>query len=109
MHSLTRIDWSFAKEPMPDSLRFSGLARLQLVGPKQGAVHTDLAAIVLQPGGWLAPHVHAFEEAIYVLSGELLLRLDERVHRLVAGDYGLMPTGLRHALGNSGTEDARFL
>ena len=30
---------------------------------------------VIQPGGWLAPHVHAFEEALYVLEGELLLDL----------------------------------
>ena len=52
-----------------------------------------------QPGGWLAPHVHSFEEALYVLEGELLLDLGGRVHRLVAGDFALIPTGLRHALG----------
>ena len=37
----------------------------------------------IQPGGWLAPHVHSFEEALYVLEGELLLELAGTVHRLV--------------------------
>ena len=89
--------------------RRPGLARLRIVGPEQGAVHTDLAAIGLAPGGWLAPHVHSFEEALYVLAGELLLDLGGRVHRLVDGDFALIPTGLRHALGNTARTPARFL
>lgn len=109
MHSVTHIDWPSAEQSSPETPMFAGLARLKLVGPEQGAVHTDLAAVALRPGGWLAPHVHSFEEALYVLSGELLLLLDQRVHRLVAGDYALMPTALRHALGNSGAEETRLL
>jgi len=109
MHHVGRIDWSFTQNPMPPSATSSGLARLRVVGPDQGAVHTDLAAVAIAPGGWLAPHVHSFEEAIYILSGELLLDLGGRVHRLVGGDFALMPTGLRHALGNSGADEVRFL
>src|SRR4051812_28007351 len=109
MHSLGHIDWSFVDSPAPASATASGLARLRIVGPEQGAVHTDLAAIGLQPGGWLAPHVHSFEEALYVLTGELLVDLGGRVHRLRGGDFALIPTGLRHALGNSATEPTTFL
>jgi len=109
MHHVTRIDWSFAHRPAPPSETASGLARLRVVGPEQGAVHTDLAVVALQPGGWLAPHVHSFEEAVYVLEGELLLELDGTVHRLLGGDYALIPTGMRHALGNSGAQTVRFL
>src|SRR3954463_13519467 len=97
MHSVGHIDWSFVDSPGPASATSSGLARLRIVGPEQGAVHTDLAAIGLQPRGWLAPHVHSFEEALYVLTGELLVDLGGRVHRLVGGDFALIPTGLRHA------------
>jgi quercetin dioxygenase-like cupin family protein len=109
MHSVGRLDWSFADAPAPSSDSSSGLVRHRLVGPAQGAVHTDLAAVAIQSGGWLAPHVHSFEEALYVLDGELLLQLGDRVHRLVAADYALIPTGLRHALGNSGPTTVKLL
>ena len=109
MHHVARIDWTFADSPPPSTATASGLARQRLVGPEQGAVHTDLAAVAIQPGGWLAPHVHSFEEAVYVLEGELLLELGGTVHQLQGGDYALMPTGLRHALGNTGHGVVRFL
>jgi len=109
MHSVGHIDPSFMDRPAPASDTSSGLARLRIVGPDQGAVHTDLAVVGLMTGGWLAPHVHSFEEALYVLSGELLLDLAGRVHRLAGGDYALIPTGLRHALGNTAAEPVRLL
>ena len=109
MHSVGQIDWSFVDRPAPTSATSSGLTRLRIVGPDQGAVHTDLAVVGLLTGGWLAPHIHSFEEALYLLDGELLLDLGGRVHRLVGGDYALIPTGLRHALGNTAVEPARLL
>lgn len=108
-HHVAPVDWSFAGSPAPASATASGLARQVIVGPDQGAVHTELAVGAIAPGGWLAPHVHSFEEALYVLEGELLLELDHRVHRLVRGDYALMPVGLHHALGNDRDAPIRFL
>lgn len=108
-HFVGKLDWSFADSPAPPGPTASGLARHRLIGPDQGAVHTDLAAVALQPGGWLAPHVHSFEEALYVLEGELLLELGDRVHRLAAADFALIPTGLRHALGNSSSSMTKLL
>lgn len=103
------IDWSFADRPGATGPTSSGLARERIVGPEQGAIHTDLAVGALAPGGWIAPHVHSYEEALYVLGGQLLLDLGGAIHRLAAGDYALMPTGLRHTLGNVGTEAVRWL
>jgi quercetin dioxygenase-like cupin family protein len=109
MHHVAHIDWSFAKRPAPPSPTASGLARLRVVGPDQGAVHTELAFVAIASGGWLAPHFHSFEEALYVLEGELLLDLGGLVHRLQAADYALIPTGTRHALGNTSGEQVRLL
>jgi quercetin dioxygenase-like cupin family protein len=109
MHHVSRVDWSFAGSPMPSSATSHGLARQVLVGRATGAVHTELAAVATQPGGWLARHVHSFEEALYVLSGELLIEIDRRVHRLVAGDYALMTVGTWHALANGGDGEVRLL
>jgi quercetin dioxygenase-like cupin family protein len=109
VHFVGRLDWSFADAPMPASDRSSGLARTVLVGSEQGAVHTELAAGALHPGGWLQRHVHSYEEALYVLQGELLLDHDGRIHRLVQGDFALNPLGMWHGLGNSSSEQARWL
>jgi quercetin dioxygenase-like cupin family protein len=109
MHHVTRLDWSFIDSPLPATATSLGLARSKVIGPDQGAVHTDLVAVALQPDGWLAPHVHSFEEAIYVLEGELLVLIGDSVHRLVGGDYALFPTAVRHGLGNTSGTPARFL
>src|SRR3954471_9398713 len=102
MHKVTRVDWSFANAPVPASSTASGLARKVLIGPADGAAHTELAAGALQPGGWRARHIHSFEEALYLLDGELLLEIDTKVHRLVAGDYALIPIATPHTLAAAG-------
>ncbi len=109
MHSVGRIDWSVVEQPAPSSATSSGLGRGRIVGPDQGAIHTDLAAVALQPGGWLAPHVHSFEEALYVLEGEILVAIGGDVHRLTGGDYALFPTAVRHALANTSDAVVRLL
>ena len=109
MSHIAPVDWSFADSPMAASERSSGLSRAVLVGREQGAVHTELAVGAFASGGWLQHHVHSFEEALYVLGGELLLELDGRVHRLVGGDYALIPVGTWHALANGGAAQVRWL
>src|SRR4026207_1579465 len=103
------VDWSFADQPAPSSPNMHGLARNVLVGAAHGAVHSELAVSVFQPGGWLKRHFHSFEESFYVLAGELLLELDGRAHRLNQGDFVLMPVGVWHALGNAGSDPVRIL
>src|SRR3954466_9137275 len=103
MHSVGHIDWSFVDSPAPPSATAPGLAPLRIVGPEQGAVHTDLAAVGIQPGGWLAPHVHSFEEALYVLEGELLLLNGGDTWRLAGGEYALTQPGAPHAPASGGS------
>ena len=103
------VDWSFTDRPMQPSATSRGLSRLVIVGAEQGAVHTELAVGALSSGGWLQRHFHSFEEALYVLAGELLVEIDGHVHRLNAGDFTFMPVGMWHALGNAGAEQARWL
>jgi quercetin dioxygenase-like cupin family protein len=109
MHHVSRIDWGFVDDPAPAGATASGLARRLVVGPDQGAIHTDLAAGAFAPGGWIQRHVHSFEEALYVLSGSLLIELDGHVHRLEHGDYALIPIGIWHALGNDADEPVRWI
>src|SRR5690242_18170928 len=90
MAHIGRLDWSFAEQPLPSGPTSHLLSRQRLIGPEQGAIHTDLAAGQLLPGGWLAPHVHAYEEALYVVAGELLVDLGGQTWRLEPGDFTLM-------------------
>src|SRR6187401_1552330 len=103
------VDWSYADRATATSANTHGIARRVLVGAAQGAVHTELAVTVLQPGGWLQRHFHSFEESLYVLEGELLMHLDGRAFRLEKGDFTLQPVGTWHALGNAGDEPVRLL
>jgi quercetin dioxygenase-like cupin family protein len=98
MHFVGRVDWSFMERPSAASATAAGLARRILVGPDQGATHSELAVGGLAAGGWIARHVHAFEEALYLLEGELVIEIDRRVHHLVAGDYAFIPIGSPHTL-----------
>ena len=103
------VDWSFTERPMASTDTWHGLSRSVIVGPAQGAVHTELAVGALAAGGWLQRHFHSFEEALYVLAGELLVEIDGHAHRLVAGDYTFMPVGAWHALANAGAEETRWM
>ncbi|MGQ0607408.1 MAG: cupin domain-containing protein [Chloroflexota bacterium] len=103
------VDWSFTNRPLESSATWHGLSRQVVVGPQQGSVHTEMAIGALAPGGWLQRHFHSFEEALYVLAGELLVEIDGHAHRLIAGDFTFMPVGTWHALGNAGPEQARWL
>jgi quercetin dioxygenase-like cupin family protein len=79
------------------------------VGPAQGTAHTELAVGGFEVGGWLARHLHSFEEALYVLEGELILEIDRHVHRLVAGDYAVLPIATLHTLANGSKVPVRWL
>jgi quercetin dioxygenase-like cupin family protein len=109
VHFVGRVDWSFADAPGTPGPMSQGLARRVVVGPEQGATHTELATTAFAPGGWLARHVHSFEEALYVLAGELLLEIDSRVHRMVPGDYAVIPLGATHTLAAAGSLSVRLL
>lgn len=106
---VAKVDWSFTERPMKSSPTWHGLSRQVLVGPAIGAVHTELAIGALAPGGWLQRHFHSFEEALYVLAGELVIEIDGHTHRLVTGDYAFIPLGSWHALGNTGGDEMRWL
>ena len=85
-----------------------GFRRWPVVDGSVGAVHTGFGIGELEPGGSLSAHVHSFEESLYVLEGEVVLRTSEAAVRLRPGDYGVIPVGVPHELRNEGTATARL-
>ncbi len=109
MHYVAHVDWSFSSEPGADTPNTHGLARRVIVGAQTGAVHTELAVGALTAGGWIRRHIHSFEEALYVLGGELLLEIGGEFHVLRQGDYALIPVGTWHTLANASGAQTRWL
>ncbi|MBA2514004.1 MAG: cupin domain-containing protein [Solirubrobacterales bacterium] len=65
----------------------------------------------LMPAGAAGPplHTHDFDEAFYVLEGELTFRLDGKLVRIAAGQLAFAPGGEPHTFTNRGPAPARFL
>jgi mannose-6-phosphate isomerase-like protein (cupin superfamily) len=56
------------------------------------------------------PHIHgSHDEAFYLLSGELEMRLGERTVTVRPGTFVLVPRGTVHAFTNRGADPARML
>jgi quercetin dioxygenase-like cupin family protein len=68
-----------------------------VVGEESPAVHTGFALARLEAGGWVANHVHSYEESVYLMEGEAELTTSEGMFRLRAGDYGVIPVGVPHS------------
>ncbi len=76
--------------------RAEGLRRATLVGRDLGSVHTGLALVTLDPGGWVGTHVHSTEQSFYILRGHPQVTLDGRTYRLGPDDCGFIPVGVPH-------------
>jgi quercetin dioxygenase-like cupin family protein len=74
-----------------------GLTRWAIVDDGTDAIHTGFAVCRLEAGGSVPAHVHSFEESVYVLDGEVVLRTPEASVLLRPGDYALLPVGTPHS------------
>lgn len=62
------------------------------------------------PGGQLPPHLHRqFDEAIYVVEGELTIRAGDRTVTMGAGSFAFIPRETIHGIENMGTAPAKVL
>ena len=66
---------------------------------------------VTVPAGWPGPplHHHAFDEAFYVLEGELTFQLGDEVATAGPGSLTFAPSGSHHTLANLSDGPARYL
>ena len=80
-----------------------------LVDEQFGAAHQRLLFIEYQPGVGIALHDHTFEEAYFILSGEVEATLDGRIYRAGPGDVLWTGVGCVHAFRNVGSVPVRWL
>jgi quercetin dioxygenase-like cupin family protein len=68
-----------------------------------------LAIAELEPGRRIEPHIDPVEEIYFVMNGEGEMTVDNETKQVVPGDAIWIPTGSRHGLANTGTEDCVIL
>lgn len=82
---------------------------------KVGSISTGssmlyVATGVVPPDSETPPHLHEIdEEVIYVLEGEITLRLNDEVHTIGAGGTAFIPPGTWMQLSNRSAQPARLL
>lgn len=109
MHLVKRAhEYSFLP-PVAFERHSRGYTRATLVDGSCGSVHTGLTLNELGSGGEIAPHLHSFEESVYILEGRLEATLGEASTALGPGDFGVIKVGVLHAWRNAGTEPAKWL
>jgi quercetin dioxygenase-like cupin family protein len=69
----------------------------------------SLTVIVVPPGAGPPLHTHDFDEAFYMLDGELTFQVDEAVVTRAAGESSFAPRNVPHALANQTDAPARYL
>ena len=104
MHHVGRVDWSFADQPVPRFPTSSGLApERPIVGPDAGRrPHRDRGRRARCRAAGSRRHLHSFEEALYVLEGELRPRARRARPSTRRGRLRVDAGRVRHALANVG-------
>jgi quercetin dioxygenase-like cupin family protein len=87
----------------------SGHERRILVDRAAGSVHQELVVAELEAGGSVDPHLHAFEEAFYVLEGSVTFECAGASEQLAADDYVFVERGVVHSLRNESDASVRWL
>src|SRR3954451_7931228 len=72
--------------------------------------HVSVTEMVVPPYSAGPPlHTHDFDEAFYLLEGELIFQVDDTLVTKAAGELSFAPRGLPHALANHSDAPARYL
>ncbi len=85
-----------------------GFRRWTTVDEAGGSVHTGFGICELSPGGEVPPHVHSFEESVFVVEGTGVLETTEGAFQLAPGNYALIPLGVVHRWRNEAEEGVRW-
>ena len=76
----------------------------------QQTARSQTAVMTIAPGAEAGPEEeHDGDQVIYVVEGEALVRIGERVHEAAAGALVMIPARTRHHVKNPGREPLFFV
>ena len=77
---------------------------------EQSGGHVSMTEIVVPARSAGPPlHTHDFDEAFYMLEGELIFQVEDELSAKRAGELVFAPRNVAHALANHSDADARYL
>jgi quercetin dioxygenase-like cupin family protein len=85
-----------------------GHTRRVLIGRAAGSPHQEVVVAELEPGGSVDTHLHAFEEAFYVLEGQLAFEAAGATEELGPDDFVFVDRGTAHSLANRSDAPVRW-
>ena len=72
--------------------------------------HVSVTEIVVPPHSAGPPlHVHNFDEAFYLLEGELIFQVEDALEAKGAGEIAFAPRNVAHTLANHSDAPARYM
>ena len=81
-----------------------------LLHSEEAVGHISVTATVVPPHTAGPPlHTHDFDEAFYVLEGELMFQVDDALVTKVAGELSFAPRTVPHTLANHSDAPARYV
>ncbi len=91
-------------------MQFGSNRQTVKVGPEMGSHQLGIFESLFPPGGGVFAHLHGhYEEAFYVLEGEIEYRLGERRVRAGPGAWVFVPADVVHGFKNVGSGNARHI
>jgi quercetin dioxygenase-like cupin family protein len=109
MHYFGRFDEGALSPHLTYDGHSEGYRLTSLVDHATGSVHTGLSMNELAPGGSIHPHVHSYEEGVYLLSGNAVVTINNSSYLLGPGDYAAVKVGTPHAWHAAGSSPVRWL
>jgi quercetin dioxygenase-like cupin family protein len=81
-----------------------------LLHSEEAGGHVSVTEIVVPPHTAGPPlHTHDFDEAFYMLEGELIFQVDDALATKRAGELSFAPRNVAHALANHSDAPARYV
>ena len=81
-----------------------------LLHGEQTGGHVSVTEVTLAPHTAGPPlHTHDFDEAFYMLEGELIFQVEDVLAAKCAGEASFAPRNVAHALANHSDEPARYV
>jgi quercetin dioxygenase-like cupin family protein/catechol 2,3-dioxygenase-like lactoylglutathione lyase family enzyme len=80
-----------------------------LLHGEEAGGHVSLTEIVVPPNAGPPLHTHDFDEAFYMLEGELIFQVEDALDTKRAGEISFAPRNVAHALANHSDAPARYV